>query len=74
MNYADIVFFQNKNGGTAQLGLENNSTEYAEVVVNNNPPAAPSPPPYEAHMQRMKKAAPQPDANATPLYSHVRKN
>ncbi|XP_070767910.1 cell adhesion molecule CEACAM5-like [Enoplosus armatus] len=54
LNYADIRFFQNKDGRTVQFGLQNNSSEYAQVQVNNRPPVASSPPTYDAHMQRIK--------------------
>ncbi|KAK9514047.1 hypothetical protein VZT92_027537 [Zoarces viviparus] len=73
LNYADISVFQNKDGGTVQLGLQGNSSEYAQIVVNNNPPAASSPPTYEAHQQRIKKPAPQPRSNVTDVYAQVRK-
>ncbi|XP_029307753.1 LOW QUALITY PROTEIN: carcinoembryonic antigen-related cell adhesion molecule 5-like [Cottoperca gobio] len=74
LDYADIRFFQNKNGGTVQLGLQqNNPSEYAQVRVNNNPPAPSSPPTYDVHQQRMKRPAPQPDADATQLYARVQK-
>ncbi|XP_056236724.1 carcinoembryonic antigen-related cell adhesion molecule 5-like isoform X1 [Seriola aureovittata] len=58
LNYADIRFFQNKNGGTVNLGLQNNTSEYAEVRVNNGLPAVSSPPTYDAHMQRRTAPAP----------------
>ncbi|XP_059194815.1 carcinoembryonic antigen-related cell adhesion molecule 5-like [Centropristis striata] len=67
VNYADITIFQNKDGGTVQMGPQNNS-EYAEVKVNN--PS--SPPDYEAHLERKKNPAPQPSAND--VYAQVRKN
>ena len=84
MNYADISIFKSKDGGTVQLGLQNNS-EYAQVRVNGNPPAGSSPPndsppagssppTYDAHLQRMKSQAPQPDANDSQVYAQVRKN
>ncbi|XP_022620392.1 carcinoembryonic antigen-related cell adhesion molecule 5-like [Seriola dumerili] len=58
LNYADIRFFQNKNGGIVHLGSQNNTSEYAEVRVNNGLPAASSPPTYDAHMQRRTAPAP----------------
>ncbi|XP_078107951.1 cell adhesion molecule CEACAM5-like, partial [Sander vitreus] len=73
LNYADISF-QNKDGGRVQLGLQNNTSEYAQVQVNNNPPAASSPPSYDAHLQRTKSPAPSPYANPAQVYSQVRKN
>ncbi|XP_031144266.2 carcinoembryonic antigen-related cell adhesion molecule 5-like [Sander lucioperca] len=73
LNYADISF-QNKDGGRVQLGLQNNTSEYAQVQVNNNPPAVSSPPSYDAHLQRTKSPAPSPDANPAQVYSQVRKN
>ncbi|XP_075965818.1 cell adhesion molecule CEACAM5-like [Anarhichas minor] len=72
LNYADISIFQKKGGGTVQLGLQSNSSEYAQIV-NNNPPAASSPPTYDAHQQRIKKPTPQPRSNATDVYAQVRK-
>ncbi|XP_068568968.1 carcinoembryonic antigen-related cell adhesion molecule 1-like isoform X6 [Cebidichthys violaceus] len=71
LNYADISVFQKKDGGTVQLGLQSNSSEYAQIIVNNNPPAASSPPTYDAHQQRMKRPAPQPRSNATDVYAQV---
>lgn len=43
VNYAENCF-QNKDEGTVQHGLENNSTQYA----------APTPPNYDAHIEEMK--------------------
>ncbi|XP_051262589.1 carcinoembryonic antigen-related cell adhesion molecule 5-like isoform X1 [Dicentrarchus labrax] len=74
LNYADIKFVRNKDGGTVQLGVQNNSSEYAQVRVHNNAPATSSPPTYDAHQQRMKRLAPQPDANGAQTYAQVRKN
>ncbi|XP_040900134.1 carcinoembryonic antigen-related cell adhesion molecule 1-like [Toxotes jaculatrix] len=69
LNYADIRFFQNRDGGTVQLGLQNNSSEYSQVRANNRPPTASSPPTYDAHMQRKKTPAPQPGANGEQTYA-----
>ncbi|XP_044064757.1 carcinoembryonic antigen-related cell adhesion molecule 1-like isoform X2 [Siniperca chuatsi] len=69
LNYADIRFSQNKDGGTVQQGLQNNSSEYTQVRVNNNPPAASSPPTYDAYIQRRRQPAPQPDANGAQIYA-----
>nr|XP_046254309.1 carcinoembryonic antigen-related cell adhesion molecule 5-like isoform X3 [Scatophagus argus] len=71
LNYADIKFFKNKDGGTVQLGQQNNS-EYAQIKVNNRPVVEHSPPTYDAHLQRPKREAPQPDV--TQLYAKVNKN
>ncbi|KAM9353508.1 cell adhesion molecule CEACAM5-like [Symphorus nematophorus] len=69
LNYADISFFQSKDGGRVQIGLQNETSEYAQVCMNNSPPAASSPPTYDAHLQRMKRQAPQPGANGTHTYA-----
>uniref|UniRef100_A0A3P8SPI8 Ig-like domain-containing protein n=1 Tax=Amphiprion percula TaxID=161767 RepID=A0A3P8SPI8_AMPPE len=61
VNYTDVSFLK-KNGGEVQLGLQNTSSDYAQVRVNNGPPAA-APPDYDAHMQRVKRQAPQAGAN-----------
>ncbi|XP_051812350.1 LOW QUALITY PROTEIN: carcinoembryonic antigen-related cell adhesion molecule 5-like [Acanthochromis polyacanthus] len=63
VNYADVRFLRNKNGGEVQLGLQNTSSDYAQVRVNSGPPAAASPPNYDAHMQRVKTQAPQAGTN-----------
>lgn len=55
LNYAEIRF-QNKDEGNVQLGLENNSTQYA-VIQANRANAAPTPPSYDVHMQRMQGRA-----------------
>ncbi|XP_070690983.1 cell adhesion molecule CEACAM5-like [Pempheris klunzingeri] len=73
LNYADIRFFQNNDGGRVQPELQNNSSEYAQVQVANSPPAASSPPTYDVHMQQMKRSAPQSGANDAQLYSQIRK-
>ncbi|XP_039974726.1 carcinoembryonic antigen-related cell adhesion molecule 5-like [Xiphias gladius] len=71
LNYADIRFFQNKDGGTVQLELQNNSSEYSQVRVNNRSPAGrrTSPPTYDVHMQRMTNPAPQFDVNGAQIYA-----
>ncbi|KAK5861851.1 hypothetical protein PBY51_017295 [Eleginops maclovinus] len=71
MHYADVRFNPNHNGGAVQLGQQNNISNYAEVRVNNNPSAASSLPTYDAHLQRNKRPAPQPDTSE--LYAQVRK-
>ncbi|XP_074509273.1 cell adhesion molecule CEACAM5-like isoform X2 [Sebastes fasciatus] len=73
LNYADISVFHKKDGGTVQLGLPSNTSDYAEVRVNNSRAAASSPPTYDVHLQRMKRTAPQPDANGAEVYAQVRK-
>lgn len=71
LHYADISF-QNNDGGTVQLGLENNSTQYSKIQMNSlNAPS--SPPTYDAHMQRIRGKAPQPGANGAHS-AHVHKN
>ncbi|XP_055359198.1 hemicentin-1-like [Betta splendens] len=61
LHYAHISF-QNKNGGTVQMGQEDNPTQYAEI--NAYRPRGPSSPPtYDAHMDRMRGRAPQSGAN-----------
>lgn len=55
-----------------QLGQQNEVSEYAAVRVNNKPPAAAPLPTYNAHMERTKRAPPQPDYNDPP-YAQVRK-
>ncbi|XP_037641912.1 carcinoembryonic antigen-related cell adhesion molecule 5-like isoform X6 [Sebastes umbrosus] len=69
LNYADISVFHKKDGGTVQLGLPSNSSDYAEVRVNNSRAAASSPPTYDIHLQRMKRTAPQPNANGAEVYA-----
>ncbi|XP_056299730.1 carcinoembryonic antigen-related cell adhesion molecule 5 [Pseudoliparis swirei] len=72
LNYADISFSQNKDGGTVQLASQSNS-EYAQIGVNNNPPAASSSPTHDAQQQQIKKPAPQPPSDVAQLYAQVRK-
>ncbi|XP_041649610.1 carcinoembryonic antigen-related cell adhesion molecule 5-like isoform X1 [Cheilinus undulatus] len=74
LNYADVRVFHKKDGDAVQLGTQNETTEYAQVRGSNNPPAAASLPDYDAHMQRNRRLAPQPDANGAQLYSQIRKN
>ncbi|XP_050932078.1 carcinoembryonic antigen-related cell adhesion molecule 1 isoform X2 [Lates calcarifer] len=71
LNYADIRFFQNSNGGAVQLGPQSNPSEYAQVQVNSGSPAVSSLPTYEVHMQRMQIPAAQ---SGTQTYSQVRRN
>ncbi|XP_069559846.1 carcinoembryonic antigen-related cell adhesion molecule 5-like, partial [Brachyistius frenatus] len=71
LNYADINFSQNRGGGSAQLDSQNASTDYAQVRINRSRPAASSPPSYDVHLQRVRRPAPQPDAQ---MYSQIRKN
>ncbi|XP_051921358.1 carcinoembryonic antigen-related cell adhesion molecule 20-like [Hippocampus zosterae] len=54
LTYADLSILRAKNGGEVKLQHRDNETEYAEVRVNNVPPS------YDAHVQRMKRRAPQP--------------
>ncbi|KAM8869647.1 cell adhesion molecule CEACAM1-like isoform 2-T2 [Spinachia spinachia] len=63
LNYADIRTFHKKDGGTVQLGVKPDSSEYAEIRANNNRPAPPPPHSCDAHLPRMKNAAPQPPSN-----------
>ncbi|XP_067365596.1 carcinoembryonic antigen-related cell adhesion molecule 5-like isoform X2 [Channa argus] len=70
LNYANVSTLQNRDGGIVQLGLQNNSTEYAQIRLNSFP-AASSPPTYDVHMQRMKRQAPQPGANGAQANTHV---
>ncbi|KAK5891885.1 hypothetical protein CesoFtcFv8_012318 [Champsocephalus esox] len=73
MHYADVRFTKKNNGETVQMGDQNKPSDYAEVRVNNNPrAAASSPPTYDAHLQRNKRPAPQPEI--TEIYAQVRKN
>ncbi|XP_033979827.1 carcinoembryonic antigen-related cell adhesion molecule 5-like isoform X2 [Trematomus bernacchii] len=73
MHYADVSFTKNNNGETVQMGDQNKPSDYAEVRVNNNPRAAASSlPTYDAHQQRNKRPAPQPEI--ADLYAQVRKN
>ncbi|XP_061573158.1 carcinoembryonic antigen-related cell adhesion molecule 1-like isoform X1 [Cololabis saira] len=58
LNYADINFCRNGNKGTVELGLQNASSDYAELQVNNSRPAGTSPPTYDVHMQRANRPAP----------------
>ncbi|XP_042345962.1 carcinoembryonic antigen-related cell adhesion molecule 5-like isoform X3 [Plectropomus leopardus] len=73
LDYADIQFFQNKDGGIVQLGSQNETSEYAEVRVNNSGQGPSSPPTYDDHLQRQKSLAPQPDAASAEVYSQVSK-
>ncbi|KAK1895243.1 Carcinoembryonic antigen-related cell adhesion molecule 1 [Dissostichus eleginoides] len=62
LHNADVCFTKNNNGGTVQMGDQNKPSDYAEVRVNNNPRAAASSlPTYDAHLQRNKRTAPQPE-------------
>ncbi|XP_027142545.1 carcinoembryonic antigen-related cell adhesion molecule 5 isoform X1 [Larimichthys crocea] len=73
VNYADIRFFQNKEGGRVQVGTQNDmSSQYAEVRMNSGRAAGSSPPTYNAYMQQSKRLAPQP--TGTQVYAQVRKN
>ncbi|KAK1895808.1 Carcinoembryonic antigen-related cell adhesion molecule 5 [Dissostichus eleginoides] len=73
MHYADVRFTKKNNGETVQMGDQNKLSDYAEVRVNNNPRAAASSlPTYDAHLQRNKRPAPQPET--AELYAQVRKN
>ncbi|XP_054477326.1 carcinoembryonic antigen-related cell adhesion molecule 5-like, partial [Anoplopoma fimbria] len=74
LNYADITIFQKRDGGTVQLGVQGSTSDYSQIRVNNNPSAASSPPTYDAHLQRQKKPAPQPDSDGAQVYAKVRKN
>ncbi|TKS82296.1 Carcinoembryonic antigen-related cell adhesion molecule 5 [Collichthys lucidus] len=73
VNYADIKFFQNRDGGRVQVGTQNDmSSQYAEVRMNSARAAGSSPPTYNAYMQQSKRLAPQP--TGTQVYAEVRKN
>ncbi|XP_034077471.1 carcinoembryonic antigen-related cell adhesion molecule 5-like isoform X2 [Gymnodraco acuticeps] len=73
MHYADVHFTKKNNGETVQMGDQNKPSDYAEVRLNNNPRAAASSlPTYDAHLQRNKRPAPQPEI--AELYAQVRKN
>lgn len=65
LNYADLHLSPNKDGKKVQPGLQNNSTEYAQVEI---PPAAP--PLYEDHMRRMKSAAAHPHSKRAQFSVH----
>ncbi|XP_062421601.1 carcinoembryonic antigen-related cell adhesion molecule 1-like isoform X2 [Pungitius pungitius] len=73
VNYADINMFHKKQGGTVQLGVQPDSSGYAQFRANNNPPTASTPPTYDAHLQRMKNRAPQPPSNVSQVYAQIRK-
>ncbi|XP_068425846.1 carcinoembryonic antigen-related cell adhesion molecule 1-like [Clinocottus analis] len=70
VKYADISIFQKANGGTVHLVSQSNSSDYAEIRVNNKASSAST---NDAHLQRMKKPAPQPHPEPTQLYAHVQK-
>ncbi|XP_030605164.1 carcinoembryonic antigen-related cell adhesion molecule 20-like [Archocentrus centrarchus] len=74
LNYADIKFFPNRNGGRVQTGLENDSTDYAHVQMNSRALAASTLPTYDTHMNRAKRPAPQPETNGAQIYSQIRKH
>ncbi|KAJ4931226.1 hypothetical protein JOQ06_025524 [Pogonophryne albipinna] len=73
MHYADVCFTKKNNGGTVQMADQNKPSDYAEIRVNNNPRAAASSlPTYDAHLQRNKRPAPQPEM--AELYAEIRVN
>lgn len=74
LNYADITDFPMRGSGTVQPGIQDSSSEYAQVRVSRNATATTSPPTYDIHMQRIKRPAPQPNGNGPPLYAEVRKH
>ncbi|XP_039475537.1 carcinoembryonic antigen-related cell adhesion molecule 5-like [Oreochromis aureus] len=72
LNYADVRFFPKRNDGKVQMGVQNESSNYAQVQANSRAPAASSLPTYDAHMHRVRRPAPQPDPNAAETYAQVR--
>ncbi|AWO96335.1 putative carcinoembryonic antigen-related cell adhesion molecule 5-like [Scophthalmus maximus] len=53
VTHAQNSLFQNKDGGTVELGLDHNLSDNAEVKVNNTLPAASSPPTGDVHQEQM---------------------
>ncbi|XP_035771402.1 carcinoembryonic antigen-related cell adhesion molecule 5-like [Neolamprologus brichardi] len=72
LNYADVRFFPKRNDGRVQMGVQSESSNYAQVQANSRAPAASSLPTYDAHMHRVTRPAPQPDPNAAETYAQVR--
>ncbi|KAM7421163.1 hypothetical protein PAMA_015360 [Pampus argenteus] len=72
LNYVGVHFAQNKPGGTVQLGLQNNTTEYAQIQVNKGGAAVSAPPAYDVHMQKTRRPAPQPGTNGAHAQSDMR--
>lgn len=72
--YADITTFHRRDGGTVQLGVQPDASEYAQIRENDRPPDASSPPTYDDHLQRKKNQAPQPPSNISQLYAEIKKN
>lgn len=54
------------------MGLQNESSNHAQVQANNRAPTASSLPTYDAHVHRVRGPAPQPDPNASENYAQVR--
>ncbi|XP_073342137.1 cell adhesion molecule CEACAM5-like [Pagrus major] len=73
LNYADVTFHRNRNGGRVQLGSQNETSDYAEVKANSSA-AGSTPPTYDDHMQRLKRPAPQPGGYGVNVYAQVKKN
>ncbi|XP_072251140.1 cell adhesion molecule CEACAM20-like [Leuresthes tenuis] len=73
VNYADVKFSKNNNGGRVQMGSEENSN-YAQIRVNNSKPATMSPPTYDVHMQKARRPVSQYEANGTQTYAQVNRN
>uniref|UniRef100_G3P499 Ig-like domain-containing protein n=2 Tax=Gasterosteus aculeatus TaxID=69293 RepID=G3P499_GASAC len=72
--YADITTFHRRDGGTVQLGVQPDASEYAQIRENDRPPDASSRPTYDDHLQRKKNQAPQPPSNISQLYAEIKKN
>lgn len=54
------------------MGVQSESSNYAQVQANSRAPAAASLPTYDAHMHHVRRPAPQPDPNAAETYAQVR--
>lgn len=54
------------------MGVQNESSNYAQVQANSRASAASSLPTYDAHMYHVRRPAPQPDPNAAETYAQVR--
>ncbi|XP_019210747.1 carcinoembryonic antigen-related cell adhesion molecule 6-like isoform X2 [Oreochromis niloticus] len=72
LNYADVSFFPKRNDGRVQMGLQNESSNHAQVQANNRAPAASSLPTYDTHVHQVRRPAPQADPNAAETYAQVR--
>ncbi|XP_039860659.1 carcinoembryonic antigen-related cell adhesion molecule 5-like [Simochromis diagramma] len=72
LNYVDVRFFPKRNDGRVQMGVQSESSNYAQVQANSRAPAASSLPTYDAHMHHVRRPAPQPDPNAAETYAQVR--